>query len=245
MLFRFRWLYRYDEAIFSNPNAICETCQTRKPARSKHDRRCNVCVARFDHFCVWVNNAIGLRNHRYFLLFVLNNLLATAYPVFIIGSVLLHKIDESSLMRTTSFDLNTGQRVSASWTSVALSLFAQNGMLFAVFIECIVAGPILFVFFFWHVFIVARGTTTNERIKWKQAIANLNNLERGCKLGGSLEGKDPGCTDIPVKIPDMRNIYNKGVLNNFREVLFPPDVDQFIENTMDTPNTERRKDKRS
>ncbi|KAK1067124.1 palmitoyltransferase akr1 [Friedmanniomyces endolithicus] len=54
----------FDEAHF------CTSCMIRKPLRSKHCRRCGRCVAREDHHCPWVDNCIGVNNHKHFVLYV-------------------------------------------------------------------------------------------------------------------------------------------------------------------------------
>lgn len=50
---------------------FCFVTYVRKPLRSKFCRQSKRVVARFDHFCPWVWNAIGVRNHRMFVLYVL------------------------------------------------------------------------------------------------------------------------------------------------------------------------------
>ena len=52
--------------------------QIRKPLRSKHDRYSNRCVARFDHYCPWVFNVVGLKNHRMFVIYLSCSLLLQA-----------------------------------------------------------------------------------------------------------------------------------------------------------------------
>ncbi|CDZ96517.1 palmitoyltransferase akr1 [Phaffia rhodozyma] len=54
-----------------NGTNFCIICMARKPLRSKHDRITDRCIARFDHYCPWIWNAVGSNNHRQFLLFVI------------------------------------------------------------------------------------------------------------------------------------------------------------------------------
>ncbi|KAI5475300.1 Palmitoyltransferase AKR1 [Pseudohyphozyma bogoriensis] len=49
---------------------FCLSCLIRRPLRSKHSYVTKRCTARFDHYCPWVWNDIGVNNHRQFLLFV-------------------------------------------------------------------------------------------------------------------------------------------------------------------------------
>jgi len=49
----------------------CTTTLVRKPQRAKFDSPCGLLVAKHDHHCVWLNNAIGFKNHRNFMVFLI------------------------------------------------------------------------------------------------------------------------------------------------------------------------------
>nr|KAF6478842.1 zinc finger DHHC-type palmitoyltransferase 19 [Molossus molossus] len=50
----------------------CQKCCFHRPPRTYHCPLCNICVEDFDHHCKWVNNCIGHRNFRFFMLLVLS-----------------------------------------------------------------------------------------------------------------------------------------------------------------------------
>lgn len=49
----------------------CAKCANNyKPDRAHHDSVTGRCIVKFDHFCPWVNNAVGALNHKFFCLFL-------------------------------------------------------------------------------------------------------------------------------------------------------------------------------
>lgn len=66
----------------------CKVCQVVRPARSGHCRICGRCVLRLDHHCVWINNCIGSRNHKFFILLLLTFMFTSVYGITITLSTL-------------------------------------------------------------------------------------------------------------------------------------------------------------
>jgi hypothetical protein len=50
---------------------VCQKCKCVKPPRTHHCSKCGRCVLRMDHHCRWVDNCVGQRNLKIFLIFVL------------------------------------------------------------------------------------------------------------------------------------------------------------------------------
>jgi hypothetical protein len=48
---------------------FCDRCKVWQPPDGVHCPECNVCVAGYDHHCVWVGTCIGKRNYREFVKF--------------------------------------------------------------------------------------------------------------------------------------------------------------------------------
>ena len=69
--------YAYDGLLYAPKR--CPTMRLQAPARSKFCRVTNRRVARFDHFCSWMNNSVGENNYRFFLGFLLWHVVLCAY----------------------------------------------------------------------------------------------------------------------------------------------------------------------
>mmetsp|Transcript_155717 Transcript_155717/g.269904 ORF Transcript_155717/g.269904 Transcript_155717/m.269904 type:complete len:364 (-) Transcript_155717:55-1146(-) len=216
-------IFEWDEQLFSEQT--CRTCNTAKPARSKHCGLCGVCVVRFDHHCIWINNCVGLGNHKWFLGFLFWHQVLCIYGVFLGMTICYEHILEKDLFRAVFVDPVTKERHQATYMIILQYMLATEGMLIFLSILSGVMGLVLCGFFLWHLNLVRMGTTTNELSKW-------NYLKWVLKKEGE-EGKE--------KLKSLSNIYNHGMIANFREVFFNVDVHNLPSRTEPPPTGKVKK----
>ena len=87
----------------------------KKAARSKFDKHTSSHVPRFDHFCVWLNQSVGLLNYKYFLLFLIVHDFMLAYGCYAVGKIIWIIVDTDNLLNASFVNSITGIEVKASY----------------------------------------------------------------------------------------------------------------------------------
>jgi palmitoyltransferase ZDHHC3/7/25 len=71
-------------ASFNKYRKFCKRCKAFKPVRAHHCSMCGRCVVKMDHHCPWVNNCVGIGNHKLFLLFLFWVNVVCVYSILLI-----------------------------------------------------------------------------------------------------------------------------------------------------------------
>lgn len=81
----------------------CGYCLLQQPMRAKHCQTCKRCVRRFDHHCPWIENCVGERNHRWFIVYLLVQLLALLWALHIALSGISPSVSWEPWFRANGF----------------------------------------------------------------------------------------------------------------------------------------------
>ncbi|KAL7538588.1 hypothetical protein ACHAWF_006140 [Thalassiosira exigua] len=194
--------YEYDNVLFTNK--LCPTLKIRKLARSKYDRVTKRHVPRFDHYCGWLNRAVGERNYRWFLLFLTIHVLMCGYGTWAMASTLYGVILEKNLLNATFFNAITGAEVEADYIIIFHYIFAKYFPICGVLLLMSVMSVMLGIFWAFHVYITSLNMTTNEFFKWR-SVKKWHKRERR-KYQQALKdgkvGKKVNASSISKQVPD-------------------------------------------
>lgn len=154
-----------NDGIVYKGGRLCETCKLEKPARSKHDRSLGKCVAKFDHYCIWLHNAVGERNYRWFMLFLASHTMMLLYGTWAVSMHFRHEIETKGLLTQKFRHKASGRVVEGSWGVVFRYFMYTEQELMMILVLCAVMGVVVFAFLVYHMYLASMNMTTNETIK--------------------------------------------------------------------------------
>jgi len=155
----------------------CHTCRIVRPPRAKHCRYCDNCVEVFDHHCPWTGTCIGVRNYRYFFMFVILTVLSAALccgsSVFLIVRWAQGRDKEVGALM---YVRDTIAPLLSMWT---------------LMVFCLVGALMVF-----HLFLMGRAQTTNEFLR---GVRPVNRKLVGC--WAAVCGGVPPSKLLPMHLP--------------------------------------------
>lgn len=159
----------------------CFACLAPRPPRSRHSRVSDRCIARFDHQCPFVNNEVGLRNHRSLVLYATS--IAPAQWMFIYACVAAFRID--------------AQRATSVWP-----IFRTHWSLMVVLAAHALLSAFASGLFCTQLRLICLGRTTFEDLTNRRTRTSQNPYDRGCwnNVVAFLTMTGPG-TDIAPPVP--------------------------------------------
>eukprot|EP01137_Pigoraptor_chileana_P022411 Opistho-2@87319 len=142
------------KAIVDN---FCYICQVQVGPKSKHCRACDKCVSNFDHHCKWLNNCVGGRNYRLFIMCLTVALLAALAVTIVAFYLFIRHFVDSDARGAYDFFGSTGSDDAFAAVAGVTAFLA----LLAVYL----VGQL----FFFHMYLIHKKLTTYDYILLQRA----------------------------------------------------------------------------
>lgn len=133
---------------------FCFYSFVRKPLRSKYSRFSGRLVARFDHYCPWVYNDVGVRNHKLFVAFIY----AMAAGIVLYTKLALAYFDKMAEVGGYELDVEDTCFIGHDWCKG----FRRNPFVFNVLCFCLLQLVWLSTLIVVQTFQISKGLTTWE-----------------------------------------------------------------------------------
>lgn len=166
---------------------FCETCLRYRPPRSSHCSICNNCVQKFDHHCPWVGQCIGLRNYRYFFLFI-------ATSTFLCISVLIF-----SWLNVHGEMQDNGGSI---WKALRKEVYSFVLIIYTSIVVWFVGGLTVL-----HLYLISTNQTTYENFRY-----NYDKKDNPYRKSITKNFAEVFFTKIPPPLNDFRSHVGEGAL---------------------------------
>jgi len=123
---------------------LCTTSWVLKDLRTKFCAQTGACIEEFDHYCIWLNTAIGKRNHRQFICLAMVECLTQICNVYLCWSVMRALVPYQNCL---------------NWV---VCVVINYPLLVLLVILHFVTTPWVFLLTFQHLRMVSANMTTNE-----------------------------------------------------------------------------------
>ncbi|CAF3470203.1 unnamed protein product [Rotaria socialis] len=154
----------------------CRTCKFYRPPRCSHCSSCERCIDTFDHHCPWINNCVGRRNYRYFFQFLfllcIHMIFIFIFCLYYVLNERHHQIITPSLSSDTYESLvpiDENEISSTAETKTKFIGFSDYRFIISILLLLLLgllSVPVYGLTGF-HVFLIAKGRTTNEQVTGK------------------------------------------------------------------------------
>ncbi|XP_059646014.1 probable protein S-acyltransferase 4 isoform X1 [Cornus florida] len=121
----------------------CDTCLLYRPPRASHCSICNNCVQRFDHHCPWVGQCIGIRNYRFFYMFISTSTILCIY-VFVFSWI------------------NINEQRGTIWKAMSEDILSDFLIVYCFIAIWFVGGLTVF-----HLYLICSNQTTYENFRYR------------------------------------------------------------------------------